>query len=80
VVAAALPKGRCWLLILGLVGSVVTAIVLWVVTGYEDVEVPPWYAAIVFTVVYGGLWSLGVAVGFLLREFVGARVERMRWR
>jgi hypothetical protein len=80
VVSVALPRGHHWLFLFGLVGSVVTATALWVATGYEDVEVPPSYAAVLFVLVYGGLWTLGVAIGFLFREAVGAWTERRRWR
>jgi hypothetical protein len=79
-VSAALPKGHRWLFILGIVGSAGTAIGLWAVTGYEDFEGPPWFAAILLTVLYGAPWSLGVAVGFLLREAVGAWIDRRTWR
>ena len=79
IVSAALPMGRRWLLVLGLVGSMVSAGVLWAVTDYGDVEVPAWYAAAIFVVVFGGPWALGVAIGVSFREVIGAWVERRRW-
>jgi hypothetical protein len=72
VIATALPKGHRWLFTLGVVGSVVTAVVFWVDSGYEDFEGPAWYGALVFT--------FGVAGGFLIREIADAWNERRKWR
>jgi hypothetical protein len=77
---AALPKGHRWLFVLGMAGSAGTAIALWIARGYEDFEGPPWIAAILLMVLYGGLWSLGAAIGFLFRLAVVAQAERRTWR
>jgi H+/Cl- antiporter ClcA len=75
---AAPPKLRAWLLVLGIVGSMATATIAWVVHGFEDFERPPWIAAIFLILLYGGPWSLGVGMGYLLRKTLDHRLRARR--
>jgi hypothetical protein len=76
--SAALPKLRAWLLILGAVGSMATAAIAWAFHGFEDFEGPPWIAAIFLILLYGGPWSLGVGMGYLLRKTFDRRLRTRR--
>jgi hypothetical protein len=79
-VSVVLPRGHRWLFVIGIVGAFGVSIGIWIATGYEAFEGAPWLAALFATALYGGLWSIGVIVGFLLREVVGAWRERRTWR
>jgi hypothetical protein len=79
-VSAALPKGHRWLFVIGIVGSAGAGIGIWIATGYEDFEGPPWLATLFLAALYGGLWSIGVIVGFLGRLALDALLERRTWR
>jgi hypothetical protein len=49
--------------------------VSWIATGYEDFEAPAWFAFVLLVVLFGGGWSLGVGLGFFLRERVFRRIN-----
>jgi hypothetical protein len=77
VASAFVPTGHRWLALVGVAGAVVTAVVLWASMGFEDFEGSPTVAALVLIFLFGGGWSLGVALGSLLRGSV-ASSERGR--
>jgi hypothetical protein len=77
-VSAGVPRGHRWLAILGMAGAAVTAIVLSLTGYYEGFEGPAWLAFAVLVVYFGGGWSLGIAVGYLMREWLGRRREGLR--
>ena len=74
-VSAALPKGHCWLFVFGIVGAAAAGIARWIQTDYEGFEgrpgLPPFSHG-----PHGGLWSIGVIVGFLVRLTVDALMDR----
>jgi hypothetical protein len=66
--------------VIGIVGAAAAGIARWIQTGYEGFEGAPWLAALFLTALCGGLWSIGVIVGFLVRSTVDAVRERRIWR
>jgi hypothetical protein len=70
IASAVLRRRHRWLALAGVAAALSTALLVWGIRGYDDFEGPGWLAVTLLTFLYGGVWGLGVAIGFLLRSRV----------
>jgi hypothetical protein len=78
VVSVLIPTGRVWLTALGVAGAIVTALVFWATEGYEGFEGPTWEAIALLVFYFGGGWSIGIFLGYLVRDRLGRMREGLR--
>jgi hypothetical protein len=79
VVSVFIPTGHRWLAVAGVAGAILTALVLWATTSFEGFEGPTWGAIALLVFFFGGGWSAGVLVGYLIREGWIRRPERSQY-
>jgi hypothetical protein len=78
VVSVLIPTGRVWLTALGVAGTIVTALLLLGTGGYEGFEGPSWVAIALLVFYFGGGWSIGIFLGYLVRDGLGRMREGLR--